>query len=244
MSLKDQISDLKEANELVNKLYYALSEGIVDNDLFERINRELSFEKIKGVLHNLLWSSLSINELLRYFGAFRLDISKAISKLSELNSDNFGNKELTPEQRNTVATKMEVIDRGIVEYILFISNGFGYSKSDITDDRAKQYKSVSNDMTFGRNLEKVINEQKIATLLSVKQLGFWIRLQKDHGILDGDNIALLVRQFALNYSSKRTENVSEQSLYNEYFDTSQVDAAVIRAILKSMLQYIDKEFFS
>jgi len=247
MSGKSVTADLRAANDLINEVVVAIENRQISPELKDRFDNLLSKEKFGDILTELFWSELGILDILKFLGTFRFGLVELRIKIAYTISAVIEDENNDKEFIDKVSKRFEELEQRIIDcinilpgtFLILDSTGLENQKSNLNMSSPSMNRLSSDIELHSQNLQ----DGKIATILSVKQLGFWIRLQKEHGILEGDNIALLVRRFSQYYSSKRMNNISEQSLYNEYFDTTQVDAAVIRSVLKNMLQYIDRHYF-
>ena len=66
--------------------------------------------------------------------------------------------------------------------------------------------------------------------LSVTQLAVWLRMQTDTGMIEHNNTTELIRYFAENASTNRSQSIAFKSLYNKYHQPE-------RAAVQIMLEY-------
>jgi hypothetical protein len=81
---------------------------------------------------------------------------------------------------------------------------------------------------------------KISTRLSVAQLAYFVRVMYEIGLISVKSQWDIFRFLQENFSSKKTELISTQSLNNKYYNVEDSTKRAIKDVLIKMLNYINK----
>jgi hypothetical protein len=84
-------------------------------------------------------------------------------------------------------------------------------------------------------------EFKIHTELSVAQLGYFLKLLVDTGIIKNSNQKDVIRFFSRNIRSKQTGMISQTSLNSKYYNHEESNVIVVKDFLIKMLNEINKK---
>ena len=81
---------------------------------------------------------------------------------------------------------------------------------------------------------------KVATVLSVPQLAFTIRLLREVGIFTNKNQTELIRFFSRNFSSLKNESISPDSLRVKYYNIEKSTVTSVQVFLAKMIEQSKK----
>jgi hypothetical protein len=90
---------------------------------------------------------------------------------------------------------------------------------------------------------ELINTNKITTRLSVAQLGCFIRICVDSGILPEQNKKQLITFFTNHFSTNNQENISYSSLKNKFYDPENSSIAEVKSIVLKQLKLLQENNF-
>lgn len=88
--------------------------------------------------------------------------------------------------------------------------------------------------------QQVVAEDRFRTSLSVAQLALFFRLQVDTDIILTDNKEYLMEQLARQFQTRRTEQISADSLYRKYYACDKASIAILKTRLVDMLNLLKK----
>ncbi|WP_121811247.1 hypothetical protein [Mucilaginibacter kameinonensis] len=84
---------------------------------------------------------------------------------------------------------------------------------------------------------------RLAIDLSVPQFAIFVRVLYQCGCFPVRNVAKIVRFFTAHFTTKKQSDVSAKSFARAFYGMDQPAAAVVRDILRRMIDYIDKIYF-
>ncbi|WP_374950081.1 hypothetical protein [Mucilaginibacter sp.] len=79
--------------------------------------------------------------------------------------------------------------------------------------------------------------------LSVPQFAVFIRICYKTGCFPVENIAMIIRFFTTNFTTKKQPHISHKSFGRAFYNLDQSAAAVVRDYLQKMLNYLNKTYF-
>lgn len=116
---------------------------------------------------------------------------------------------IIPEKETVLLVNEQDCKSALMQLIRTEINAIHFS------DKAKNIMSVSSPFQY---------------TLSVAQLAVWLRMQTETGMIEHHNTSELIRHFAENSSTNRSQSIAFKSLYNKYHQPE-------RAAVQIMLEY-------
>ncbi len=157
------------------------------------------------------------------------------------------------DSRTSYSTKIELLSRflkkynQILEYPEFVLNPKQISiKQQITGWIIEEIEHLerSQKSTFS-NAQRVSNslstDFKLQTDLSVAQLGYFIKVLFDTGIIKNKNHREVIRFFAHQFKTKQTDAISWESLRSRFYNVEEGTRDSIREVAINMLNQINKK---
>jgi hypothetical protein len=265
VSHRSRILSSIDINSKLTFIYSHLMEGGIDSKLFKIIDKPLQkLARITGkenfTYKDLIYYKLLLQEI---YGSIIHDTSRLSNELLmevlyklNYNSIDFfhyitagiekivGSKETYEEKKQLLYHYRKIYRQWPVKTnVIFQSSLMPLKIQVLTWLKEEIY--YLNKINGSKNPEIIKEEpsrelNKISTRLSVAQLAYFVRVMYEIGLISVKSQWDIFRFLQENFSSKKTELISTQSLNNKYYNVEDSTKRAIKDVLIKMLNYINK----
>jgi hypothetical protein len=249
--LKEKLKQKELSHDIIWSVTSCFNEFIESKEAKVSYRRIIYLKEMYRELDRLCALEINGLELERHICTSMVYINfnslKLLNHCTTVIKESFQSKETLNEQMEVLAHYLKQINQVHEKPGVSYKPSHKSLKAQLSDWVTEEiiFLERKQQLSFGFKAEQVeVNNVpkkfKIETTLSVAQAGYFLRILVDTGMIQNKNTLDLIRFVASHISSKRVQNISQESLRKKFYETDSATKEAVKEAVNKMLSKINK----